>query len=196
MCSLCRLPVGKKHNFGQYLIFGDSCTDPLLPMTAKFGVQKQTQGLHLHAKFHLNVFIVWPKTTIGAMYRPLLPMRPNLVCYSRPMVYTFTCEISSGSVYSVVLWRRKTPNFGHILPYFGLRHLVLSPIGNSLTMLNTGAQLQTFRYPKASKSFLYSNAFMAKSAQNSHVQKRDGQTNRQTNRQTKNSNVFGHPRGG
>ena len=27
-------------------------------MKVKFGVLEQTQGLHLHAKFHLNVFIV------------------------------------------------------------------------------------------------------------------------------------------
>ena len=27
-------------------------------MRAKFGVLEQTQGLHLHAKFYLNVFIV------------------------------------------------------------------------------------------------------------------------------------------
>ena len=38
--------------------FGRSCTDPLLPMRAKFGVFEQTQGLHLPTKFHLNVFIV------------------------------------------------------------------------------------------------------------------------------------------
>ena len=35
-----------------------SCTDPLLPMKVKFGVPKQTERLHLHAKFHLSVFIV------------------------------------------------------------------------------------------------------------------------------------------
>ena len=39
-------------------IFGGSCTDPLLLMRAKFGVLEQTQGLHLQAKFRLNVFIV------------------------------------------------------------------------------------------------------------------------------------------
>jgi len=38
--------------------FGGPCTDPLLPMRVKFGVLEQTQGLHLQAKFHLNVFIV------------------------------------------------------------------------------------------------------------------------------------------
>jgi len=31
--------------------------------------------------------------------------------------------------------------------------------------LNTGAQLQTFPYPMASKSFLFYNAFMAKSGE-------------------------------
>jgi len=50
-----------------------------------------------------------------------------------------------------------------ILPFFGLRHFVVSPVGGSLTKLYTGAQLQTFPYPMLSNSFLYSNAFMAKS---------------------------------
>jgi len=62
--------------------------------------------------------------------------------------------------------------------------------------LNTGAQLQTFPYPTASKSFLYSNAFMAKSGAQYLTFK--SVTNRQTNRQreTKKLNVFGHPGGG
>jgi len=45
----------------EFLISGGllySCTDPLLPMRVKFGVLEQTQGLHLHAKFHVNQFIV------------------------------------------------------------------------------------------------------------------------------------------
>ena len=41
------------------------------------------------------------------------------------------------------------------LPFFGLRYLVVSPVGSSLGKLNTDAQLQTFPYPTASKSFLY-----------------------------------------
>jgi len=58
---------------------------------------------------------------------------------------------------------------------------VLSPIGNSLRKLNTDAQPQTFPYPTASKSSLYSNVFMAKSgAQSLDVQKRDEQTDKQT----------------
>jgi len=46
--------------------------------------------------------------------------------------------------------------------FFGLQHLVMSTTGSSLRKLNIGAQLQTFPCPTASKSFLYTNAFMAK----------------------------------
>jgi len=91
---------------------------------------------------------------------------------------TITCQISSRSVYCVALCWRKTPIFA----VFWLWHLVLSPIGNSLTKLNTGAQQQTFSYPTASKLFLYSNAFIAKSGAQSLTFK--SVTNIQTDRQT------------
>jgi len=66
--------------------FGGSRTDPCLPMKVKFGVQEQTQGLHLDATRHLNVFIVWisggqkPQfwanyDFVGLLYRTPLPMR-------------------------------------------------------------------------------------------------------------------------
>jgi len=77
------------------------------------------------------------------------------------------------------------------LPFFGLLHLVVSPIGSSLRKLNTGAQLQTFPYPTASKSFLYSNAFMAKSGAQTLTFK--SVTDRRTDKRL---NVFGHPGGG
>jgi len=92
MCSLCRLPVAKNHNFWQILTFGGSCTGPLLPMKVTFGVLKQTERLHLHAKFHLNVFILsafgsqkpqfWANfdfgggVSIGLFYCPLLQKTP------------------------------------------------------------------------------------------------------------------------
>ena len=98
-----------------------------------------------------------------------------MVCYSRPAVYAYVTKfrldrfILSPSV-------GEKPNFCR---FFGLQHLVLSPFGNSLTKLNTGAQLQTFPYPTASKVFLYSNAFMAKSRVQSLTFK--SVTNRQGN---------------
>ena len=156
MCSLCRLPMGKNHNFGQILTF------------------------------------------LGLLYRPPFTDEGQIWCAIADPRSTLTRQISSRSVYSVVLWRRKTRNFCHILPYFELRHLVVSPIGNSLTKMNTGAQLQAFPYPTVSKSFLYSNAFMAKSGTQSLTFKSvtNKQTNRQTERQTKKPNVLGHPGGG
>ena len=75
------------------------------------------------------------------------------------MVYAYMPKFSSRSVYSVALWRGKNPQ---ILLFFRLWHFVVSPVGGNLRKLNTGAQLQTFPNPMASKSFLYSNAFMAK----------------------------------
>ena len=54
-------------------------------------------------------------------------------------------------------------------------------VGGILRKLNTGAQLQNFPYPTASKSFLYSNAFVTKSGtQTLDVQKRDEQTKNST----------------
>jgi len=95
----------------------------------------------------------------------------------------------SRSVYSFVLWLRKTPIFA----IFGLQHLVVSPIGSSLRKLNTGAQLQTFPYAMVSKSFLYSNAFVAKSGAQSLTFK--SVTNKQTDKQ-KNSTFLADPAAG
>jgi len=71
---------------------------------------------------------------------------------------------------------------------------VVSPDGSNLRKLSTGAQLQAFPYPAVSKSFLYSNAFMAKVGAQTLTFK--SVTNRQTNRQAKKLNVFGRPGGG
>ena len=111
------------------------------------------------------------------------------MCYSRPVVYAYVPNFVSIDLFCRPL-AAKTPNFCHIWPYFGLRHLVVSPVGNSLTKLNTGAQLQTFPYPTVSKSFLYSNDFIAKSGAQSLTFK--SVTNRQTDKQ-KNS-TFWPPR--
>jgi len=62
-------------------IWGAPVPTPLLPMRVKFGVLQQTQGLHLQAKFHLNVFSVSASvaknhnfgqilTSWGLLYRP------------------------------------------------------------------------------------------------------------------------------
>ena len=100
-----------------------------------------------------------------------------MVYCNRPTVWcTFRCQISSPSVYSVVLWRRKTP----IVVAFWTSVFSVSPIGSSLRKLNRGAQLQTYPYPTESKSFLYSNPFTVKSGAQSVTFK--SVTDRQTNK--------------
>jgi len=102
-----------------------------------------------------------------------------MVCYSRPTAYAYVPNFVSISLFCRPLLA-KTPNFCR---FFGIRHLVLSPVGNSLTKLNTNAHLQTFPYPTSSKSFLFSNAYMAKLGAQSLTFK--SVTNKRTNRQTK-----------
>ena len=110
--------------------------------------------------------------------------RPNLVCYSRPTVYAYVPNFVSIGLFCRPL-SAKTPNFCR----FWTSAFSVVATGSSLRKMNTGAQLQTFPYPTASKLFLYSNAFMAKSGAQSMTFK--SVTNRQTNRQK--LNVFGHP---
>jgi len=98
------------------------------------------------------------------------------VCY-RPTVYACLPNLFSIGLFCRPLFDEK-PQF---LPFFRLRHLVLSPSGNSLRKLNTVAQLQTFPYPTVSKSFRYSNAFMAKSGAQSLTFK--SVTRKQTDKQ-------------
>ena len=154
---------------------------------------EQTQGLHCHAKYHLNVLIVsasggqkpqfWANFDIlGApVPTPFYRWRPNLVCYSRPR-YTFTWEISSRSVYSVALcWPKKT-NFAVFWT------LACSGVAN-------WQQSEQVQHACTTPNLPLSNGIKIVSvlqrlhgeigSTNSDVQKRDGQTDRrQTDRQT------------
>jgi len=101
----------------------------------------------------------------------------QILCPREDPRYTLPRQISSRSVYSVAIWRRRTQNFA----VFGLRHFVVSPLGSNLRKLNMSAELQTFPYPTAFKSFLYSSAFMAKSGAQTLTFK--SVTNKRTDRQ-------------
>jgi len=57
LCSLCWLPVAKNHNFGQILTLGDPCTEPLLPMRAKFGTADQRSMLTYQILCRLVYFV-------------------------------------------------------------------------------------------------------------------------------------------
>jgi len=86
----------------------------------------------------------------GSCTDPHLPTRAKFCAPQQTKVgYTLKCQISSRSVYSVPSGGEK-PQF---LPFFGLRHFVVSPVGGNLRKFNTGAQLQTFPYPMGIKIF-------------------------------------------
>ena len=109
-------------------------------MRAIFGGLEQTQGLHLPAKFHLNAFIVsasggqepqlWETLWHfgGSCTNPFLPMRAKFRVLQQThgvrLLDKFRIDqfILSPSV-------GKKPNFCR---FFGLRHLVVLPIGSSL----------------------------------------------------------------
>ena len=76
----------------------------------------------LYPKFHLNVFVVsasggqkpqfWANLDIlGAPVPTPFTNEGQIWCPVADLRYTFICEISSRSVYSVVLWLRKTQIF-------------------------------------------------------------------------------------
>jgi len=150
MCSLCRLPVAKNHNFGQILTFLGHLYRPSFTDDDHIWCAIADHGIRLHAKFRLDRCILSP----------------------------------SGG---------ENPQF---LPYFRLQHLVVSPIGSNPRKLSTSAQVQTFPYPTVSKSFLYSNDFMAKSGGQTLTFK--SVTDRQTDKQTDRQKIqrFGCPCGG
>ena len=124
------------------------------------------------------------------------------MCYSRLAVYAYVPNFVSISLFCRPL-AAKTPNFGHILPYFGLRHLVVSPIGYILKKLNMGAQPRTFPYRTVSKIMSVVQRLHGEiGRRNSDVQKRDEQTDKQTDKQTnrqtdkKNSTFLATPAAG
>jgi len=165
-------------------------------MRAIFGVLEHTQGLHLQAKCHQNVIIVsasggqetqfWANFDFwGLLYRPLLPKRAKFGVLHQTHGVRLRAKFRLD-------WFILLPSVGkkpYFFNFFGHRHLVVSPTGSSLK-LNMGAQLQTFPYLTASKSLLYSNAFMVKSGTQSLTFK--SMTNKQTNK----FNVFGRRGGG
>jgi len=85
----------------------------------------------------------------GTVPTPFYRWEPNLVCYSWPTVHVYTSKF----VFIGLFYRPMAAKNPHFLPFFGLRHLLMSTVGGNLSKLNTGAQLQTFRYPTASNHF-------------------------------------------
>ena len=92
-------------------------------MKVKFGVLKQTERLHLHAEFHLNVFIVsfssgqkpqfWAHFELwGLLYRLPFPDKGQIWYPEADRTSTLTCQISSEIVHCVGFQWPKTTILG------------------------------------------------------------------------------------
>jgi len=142
----------------------------------------------------------WPKkhdfgqilTLWGLPYRPPFTDEGHIWYAIADLWRTLTCQISSRSVYSVALWRRKTPIFAIFLTsaFSGVASWQQSEkVEHMCTSTNLCLS-------NVSKPFLCSNAFVAKSGAQTLTFKSvtDRQTNRQTDKKT--LSVFGRPGGG
>ena len=145
MCSMCRLPVDKNHNFGQILTF------------------------------------------LGLLYRPPFTDEGRIWCAIADLWSTFMCEISSQSVYSVVLWWRKTLIFAVFAVFWtsAFSHVATWHQSQKVEHDCTTTNLPLFNGVKIVSVLQGLRGEIGRTS--SGVQKRDGQTNRQTDRQTKNS---------
>jgi len=147
MCSLCRLPVAKNHNFGRILTFG------------------------------------WP------LYRPPFTDEGQIWCAIADPWCMHTRQILSRSVYTVALCWRKTPIFAIFWT-------------SAFSVVTNWQQSDKVEHGCTTTNLPLSNAIKIVSVcQRLHgeiwrtisdVQKRDEQTNRQTEK----LNVFGHPSDG
>ena len=125
-------------------------------------------------------------TFFGAAVPTLLPIRAKFGELQQTRGLRFRAKFRLDRFILSFCAGEKTQFLPFFALFFGIRHLVVSPIVNNLRKLSMGTQLQTFPYPTASKSFLCSNAFMAKSGAQTFKSVTNKQTNRQTNRQTRN----------
>ena len=128
--------------------------------------------------------------TFGGLLCPaLFTDEGQILCAKADQWSTPMHQISSGSVFFCHPLAVKKTKFGI---FFQLRHFVVSPVGSYLRKLNADAQQQTFCYTTVSKSFVYSNVFMAKLCAKSLMLKTE------TNKLTKAQHFwthFGRPSG-
>ena len=101
-----------------------------------------------------------------------------MVCYSRPAVYAYMPNFVL-----IGLFCRPLLAKNHNFCSFWTSAFRVVASWQQSDKVEHGAQPQTFPYSTASKSFLYSNAFIAKSGAQSRTFK--SVTNKQTDRQTK-----------
>ena len=146
MCSLCRLPVAKNHNFGHILNFGGLLYR--LPFTDKAQIwcpeadRTSTLTCQISCESVHCVGFQWPKTTIlgnltfgGLLYRPPITDEGQIWCATADRTSTLTCQISSECVHCVGFQWPKTTILGKFLLLGGYCTDFLLPIRAKLGVL-------------------------------------------------------------
>jgi len=130
MCSLCRLPEAKNHNYGKFLIFGGLWYWPPSTDDGQICCDRAHQRCTLTGQISSEcvccVGFRWPKTIIlvkfwyfgGSVPTPFYRRVPHLVSKSRPKVYTYRPNFIW--LYSLCrLPVAKNHNFRQILTFLG-----------------------------------------------------------------------------
>ena len=104
------------------------------------------------------------------------------MCYSRPTVYAYVPNFVSIGLFCRPLAAKKK-QFLPLFAIFGLRHLVLSPIGNSFEKVEHGCTTTNLPLSNGIKIVSVLRRLHGEIGRtNFDVQKRDGQTDKKTQR--------------
>jgi len=157
-------------------------------------VLQQRQGLHLQAKLHLTVFIAsssgGQNHTFGQILAflgatvptPFYRWWPNLVCYSRPNVYVYLRNFVSIGLFCCPV-AAKTPIFA-VFAIVWTSAFSDVPIWHESQKVEHGCRTTNLPLSNGIKIVSVLQHLHDEIGRTvSGVQKRDGQTNRQTNRQ-------------
>ena len=156
-------------------------------MRAKFGVLEQTLTRQISPECVHCVGFRWPKNNFGQiltfwglLYRPSFTDESQIWYAIADSQYRIMYQISSRSVYCVALWRRKTPLFAIFSTsvFSGVASCQQSEKvehGCTTTNLRLSSGIKIVSVLQRLHDEIWRTI--------SDVQKRDGQTNRQTNSQ-------------
>jgi len=126
MWLLCRLPLAKNHNFGQISTFWGLLYRPPFIDEGQIWFaradRRSTLSCEISSECVHCVGFRWPKTTILGKFRlfggscTFYQWGTNVVCYSRPTVYTYVPNFFSISLFCRPLLA-KIPNFCRFLDF-------------------------------------------------------------------------------
>jgi len=189
---ICRLPVAKSDNFGQILTFlGLPCRPPFTDegqIWCAIADSRSTLTRQISSECVHCLRFRWPKNhNFGQIdfwapvSTPPFTDEGQIWCTTADPLHTLTCQNSSRSVYFVAVWGRKTPIFADFWT-------------SAFSGVDSWRQSEKVEHGCTTTNLSLSNGIKIVSVLQrlhgeiwrtiSDVQKRDRQTNRETNKKT------------